>query len=90
MILQNKKTSKQSEISEVSPFIYSIENSLDDEVCDQLISLFDLPIMQNHIRSKKDLVVNERNSSLIEYLKEILETNNSSIELISLFCSVIG
>mgnify|MGYP001171787570 FL=1 len=83
MILQNKKTSKQSEISEVSPFIYSIENSLDDEVCDQLISLFDLPIMQNHIRSKKDLVVNERNSSLIEpgddLIKDYAEYDLSAI-----------
>ena len=64
MILQNKKTLKKSSIQEINPFIYSIDNNLDPNICDQLISLFDIPSLQKYINEKEDLYTNEISKSL--------------------------
>ena len=66
MILQNKKKLKKSSIQEINPFIYSIDNNLEPNICDQLISLFDIPSLQKYINEKEDLYTNEISKSLIE------------------------
>ena len=52
-------------ITELCPFVYSIENTLDDYTCDELISLYDLPEIQEFIIKKTDLSPNKKNSNLL-------------------------
>ena len=60
-------------ITELCPFVYLIENNLDGNLCDRLISLYDLPSLRNSIIQKEKLAVNANNLNLIRPDEDLIK-----------------